>query len=92
MRGDQALAHLHRNVGARDDLVHPLKGATLGRRQATALPDELDGRTDDRITLPVVAKADRGGIIRKAIRKHLARLERDGLPTPEPSTIVEYVE
>jgi predicted RNase H-like HicB family nuclease len=30
--------------------------------------------------------------IRKAIRRHLARLERDGLPAPAPISVVEYVE
>lgn len=27
-----------------------------------------------------------------AVRRHLARLERDGLPVPEPSTVVDHVE
>jgi predicted RNase H-like HicB family nuclease len=27
-----------------------------------------------------------------AVRLHLARLERDGLPAPEPTTVVEYVD
>lgn len=30
--------------------------------------------------------------IRNAVRLHLAKLERDGLPAPEPSTVVEYVD
>jgi predicted RNase H-like HicB family nuclease len=37
---------------------------------------------------PAAAMAE----IRNVIRKHLTRLERDGLPAPEPSTVVEYVE
>jgi len=31
-------------------------------------------------------------IIGTAVRQHLARLERDGLPVPEPSTVVDHVE
>ena len=27
-----------------------------------------------------------------AVRLHLAKLERDGLPAPEPTTVVEYVD
>ena len=30
--------------------------------------------------------------IQAAIRKHLAKLERDGLPAPEPTTVVELVD
>lgn len=41
-------------------------------------------------TAATVAAA--GPAIGAAIRKHLARLERDGLPAPEPSTVVDYVE
>ena len=30
--------------------------------------------------------------IRTVVRLHLARLERDGLPAPEPTTVVEYTD
>lgn len=30
--------------------------------------------------------------IRNAVRLHLAKLERDGLPAPAPSTVVEYID
>ncbi|MFO1050391.1 MAG: type II toxin-antitoxin system HicB family antitoxin [Geminicoccaceae bacterium] len=36
--------------------------------------------------------ADARKEIRDALRQHLAKLERDGLPAPEPSTTVEYVD
>jgi predicted RNase H-like HicB family nuclease len=55
--------------------------------RCTARVPDLPGCTAEGAT-PAEAK----GEIRKALRKYLARLERDGLPTPDPSTVVEYVE
>jgi predicted RNase H-like HicB family nuclease len=38
------------------------------------------------------SKEDVGRLIREAIELHLEGLEEDGLPIPEPSSRVEYIE
>ncbi len=38
------------------------------------------------------SEAEVGRLIREAIELHLEGLEEDGLPIPEPSSRVEYVE
>lgn len=55
-------------------------------RHSARVPD-LPGCTAE-----AASPAEASEAIRAAIRRHLAKLERDGLPTPEPATIVEYVD
>ncbi len=60
---------------------------TVAEGKFSAEVPDLPGCTAEAASRAAVQKD-----IRAAVHRHLAKLERDGLPAPDPTTVVEYLD